>query len=69
MSRNGEWVENDAYKPNVTSRKGRVSRNPDLEVFKMAEDVTSRKGRVSRNPREVHEIRQEGSHVPQGACE
>ena len=34
---------------NVTSRKGRVSRNPTQEEMAEQKEVTSRKGRVSRN--------------------
>ena len=35
----------------VTSREGRVSRNPDERVQGRLEEVTSREGRVSRNLR------------------
>ena len=53
----------------VTSREGRVSRNPaSFRLFHRLL-VTSREGRVSRNidsePDEMEEI----SHVPRGACE
>ena len=34
---------------NVTSRKGRVSRNRSAHVANLGKPVTSRKGRVSRN--------------------
>ena len=33
----------------VTSRKGRVSRNVIITVYRIPKAVTSRKGRVSRN--------------------
>ena len=51
--------------PIVTSREGRVSRNPELiHVHSESVPVTSREGRVSRNPLGLHETAEEDKSRP-----
>ena len=53
----------------VTSREGRVSRNPAVTVAEVTDEVTSREGRVSRNAQLATLRKIFDSHVPRGTCE
>ena len=63
MSRNAYLLENE-FLNEVTSRKGRVSRNSVLKLVHSRNQVTSRKGRVSRNISNAGKLKSSVSHVP-----
>ena len=69
MSRNPVHFVVPARAALVTSREGRVSRNPSRPVIQNRIFVTSREGRVSRNIGDEPWFVGKDGHVPRGTCE